>query len=84
MGSNDSIKAWLNDHLVWDNPAAGGRELSVDSDIVPVTLPQGQARILLKVSNLAKKWCFCFRIADAQGNAIKNVRYDVRPGGHTK
>jgi hypothetical protein len=72
IGSNDSVKVWLNGKEVWDNLV--GRSLMLDSDIVPVILPQGDSTILLKVSNIGGNWGFCFRVTDEDGNAIKGLK----------
>jgi Domain of unknown function (DUF4838) len=77
VGSNDSVKVWLDDEEVWDNPIPGGRGVMLDDDIVPVTLPEGTSRILVKVSNLGVNWGFCFRITDAEGSAIPGLEYAV-------
>jgi len=79
VGSNDSIKVWLNDAEVWDKPIPPGRQLKLDDDIVPVTLPKGTSRILLKISNLAKSWGFCFRITDEAGRPIEGLRFSIKP-----
>jgi hypothetical protein len=77
VGSNDQIKIWLNGREIWnwDNPS--GRLVGLDDDIVPVTLPAGNSRILLKVSNMGGNWGFCFRITDEQGNRIPDLKYTL-------
>jgi hypothetical protein len=77
MGSNDSLKAWLNDSMVLESQATRG--VTVDNDTVSVTLPKGTSRIMLKISNTAKAWGFCFRITDDTGAALKGVRYSLHP-----
>lgn len=79
MGSNDTLKVWLNDAVVWESTEPRG--LTVDSDTVGVTLPEGRSRILLKVSNAGKSWGFCFRITDNSGTALKGLKYSLDPGG---
>lgn len=80
MGSNDTLKAWLNDELVWENKTPRG--LTVDSDTVSVTLPRGTSRLLLKISNAAKNWGFCFRVTDAGGSTVKGLKFSLDPGGN--
>jgi hypothetical protein len=78
IGSNDQIKLWLNEKEIWnwDNPS--GRLVRLDEDIVPVTLPAGKSRILLKVSNMGGNWGFCFRISDEAGNRIPDLKYSLK------
>ena len=51
----------------------------MDDDIVDVTLPEGESRILLKTSQEGLSWGFCFRITDMHGEAIQNLRYSAKP-----
>ena len=77
-GSNDQLKIWLNgkDIWNWDNPS--GRLVRFDDDIIPITLPEGKSHILLKVSNMGGNWGFCFRISDAAGNRIPDLKYSIK------
>lgn len=77
MGSNDTLKVWLNDSLVLESQSMRG--VTVDSDTVSVTLPKGTSRILLKISNTAKGWGFCFRITDDTGAALKDLKFSLHP-----
>lgn len=77
VGSNDSIKVWLDDKEIWDNPISRGLEL--DNDRIDATLPEGTSRVMLKVSNTGLKWGFCFRITDSDGNAIKGLEVGLAP-----
>lgn len=49
LGSNDSIRVWLNGKLVHSKWA--GRPLIVDQDFVPVDVLKGKNRLLVKVVN---------------------------------
>ena len=49
LGSNDSIRVWLNGKLVHSKWA--GRPLIVDQDLVPVKVRKGKNRLLVKVVN---------------------------------
>ncbi len=49
LGSDDSVRVWLNGELVHSRWAA--RPLIVDQDLVPVTLRKGTNRLLVKVVN---------------------------------
>lgn len=49
LGSDDSVRAWLNGKLVhskWE-----GRPLIVDQDLVPIELKKGKNRFLVKIVN---------------------------------
>lgn len=61
-GSNDSLKILVNDRVVWDNKTQ--RTASVDEDVIPLTLPQGTSRILVKVGQTGLNWGFYFRITE--------------------
>ncbi|GMW02081.1 MAG: hypothetical protein AMXMBFR84_32170 [Candidatus Hydrogenedentota bacterium] len=68
LGSNDSIKAFLNGKEVWNNKIE--RTVSVDDDIVPVTLPEGTSTILLKIGQSGMNWGFNFRITDVGSASV--------------
>ena len=44
LGSNDSVKMWLNGKQVWTHNL--GRVVALDDDVVEVTLPKGKSQIL--------------------------------------
>jgi len=79
LGSNDWAKLWINGTLMLNSHPAFGRPVLLDDDVVPVTLPRGVSRFVLKVSNLAKNWGFCLRVTDPSGNPLKDVRFDLNP-----
>jgi hypothetical protein len=62
VGSNDSVKVFLNGSEVWSNKLE--RAVSVDNDAIPVTLPQGTSAVLLKIGQAALNWGFYFRITE--------------------
>jgi hypothetical protein len=62
VGSNDSVKVFLNGEEVWNNKTE--RTASVDDDLIPVTLPQGTSEILLKIGQSGLNWGFYFRISE--------------------
>ena len=68
VGSDDSVKVWLNGKLV--HQFGGMRGLSVDQDRVRVRLQKGINRLLLKVTQGGGGWEFCVRLVDLQGNPI--------------
>ena len=68
LGSDDSVKVWLNGQLV--HQFGGMRGLTVDQDRVRVRLRKGVNRLLLKVTQGGGGWEFCVRLTDLQGNPI--------------
>jgi len=68
IGSDDSVKVWLNGQLV--HQFGGMRGLTVDQDRVRARLRKGVNRLLLKVTQSGGGWEFCVRLVDLQGNPI--------------
>ncbi len=68
VGSDDSVKVWLNGKLV--HQFGGMRGLSVDQDLIRVKLQKGINRLLLKVTQGGGGWEFCVRLVDLQGKPI--------------
>lgn len=60
IGSNDSIKVWLNGEQLLDRP--GPRGLTPDQDLIPAALRKGRNTLLVKVGEHGNKWQFCCRI----------------------
>lgn len=63
MGSNDSIKAFLNGKEVWNHKIQ--RTGTIDEDRVQVELPSGTSTVLLKIGQTGLNWGFFFRIMEA-------------------
>jgi CubicO group peptidase (beta-lactamase class C family) len=59
VGSDDGVKVWLNGKLVHESWV--GRAAQIDDDLVPVELPKGRSRLLLKVQNMQGPWGFVCR-----------------------
>jgi hypothetical protein len=59
LGSNDGVRAWLNDELILDIP--GPRGLQMDHNVVPVALRQGRNHLLLKIEERGNRWGFACR-----------------------
>lgn len=62
MGSNDSIKAFLNGKEVWSNKVK--RIGTIDEDRVVVEIPGGTSTVLLKICQTGLNWGFFFRIME--------------------
>jgi hypothetical protein len=56
------VKVFLNGSEVWSNKLE--RTVSVDNDLIPVTLPQGTSTVMLKIGQAALNWGFYFRITE--------------------
>jgi len=75
LATNDAGKCWLNGALIFDYPFEGGTFL--DREIIPVTLPAGTSKILLKISNASLNWGFVFRITDEKGAPLRSLTYSL-------
>jgi len=78
IGSDDSVRCWVNDELVWSNPCIRG--LQPNQDSVPATLREGWNKILLKVANNLGVWGFYFQIVDRKGE----FRFDLEVDPNAK
>ena len=54
VGSDDSIKVWLNGEVVWSN--ATNRGYRKNDDVFPVNLKKGDNLLLVKVSDRSGSW----------------------------
>jgi HEAT repeat protein len=68
LGSDDEVACFLNGARV--HLAEGDRGLTLDQDVVKVTLRKGPNRILLKVVNHTGGWEACLRITDRNGKPL--------------
>ena len=73
IGSNDGVVCWVNGAKVHENYAS--RSLTVDEDIVPVSVRRGRNRILIKVPNEGSNWEACVRVCDAEGRPLDISSY---------
>ena len=73
LGSDDSIKVWLNGQLVHANNAT--RPASPGQDKVEVTLKQGWNPLLLKVTQGGGEWAVCARIRRLDGSKLDGLKY---------
>ena len=73
IGTNDSVKLWLNDKEVWRMNI--GRDAVFDNDIVPVILEPGMNKILIKVCNRINEWGFYLRVTDKKGKGLNGIEF---------
>ena len=78
IGSDDGIKIWLNGQEVLSNPSSGSHKIAEDR--VPITLEQGDNRLLLKVKNDLGSYAFSLLVTDGDGDTAPNVYYTLK--GH--
>ena len=69
IGSDDGVRVWLNGELVHDNWVPRG--LTLDDDVVPVSLEPGTNQVLLKVQDMQQAWGFTCRILPAEAYTEK-------------
>jgi hypothetical protein len=62
IGSDDSVKVWLNGQLVHKNLVTRG--VIPDNDRVPVTLKKGKNQLVLKILNTGGPWGFACRLLE--------------------
>jgi len=60
LGSDDGIRVWLNDKLIYENNV--DRPVSGASDFVELKLRKGENRLLLKIINNLKRTGFYFSV----------------------
>lgn len=68
LGSDDSVKGWLNGKLIHERWVP--RSLSIDEDIITVELEEGLNRLLFKVQNELVDWGFVCRLLSEEEYAI--------------
>lgn len=77
IGSDDSVKVWLNGELVHEHEV--GRGMRADHDVVPVTFKGGENSLLVKVENGRGGWGFITRILSrAQALPLAVGRFDPK------
>jgi hypothetical protein len=62
IGSDDSVKVWLNGQLVHKNLVTRG--VIPDNDRVPVTFKKGRNQLVLKILNCGGSWGFACRLLE--------------------
>ena len=74
VGSNDSVKIWLNGELVHDHPTARGNEYY--TEFVPVTLKKGANKLLVAVYGARDRWTGFFGFEKGTEYIIENPSVD--------
>ena len=64
IGSDDSVKVWLNGELVHKNLVTRG--VMPDNDRVPVTFKKGKNQLVLKILNCGGSWGFACRLLSTE------------------
>ena len=70
VGSNDSVKIWINGALVHDHPTARGNKDY--TEFVPVTLKKGANRLLVAVYGARDRWTGFFGFEKGTEYIIEN------------
>ncbi|MHC4657035.1 MAG: hypothetical protein ACYS91_18760 [Planctomycetota bacterium] len=71
IGSDDSVKVWLNGELVHKNLIIRG--VMPDNDRVPVTFIKGKNQLVLKILNTGGPWGFACRLLQAEPVSKKPI-----------
>jgi HEAT repeat protein len=75
LGSDDGVKVWLNEKLVYANNTA--RPLQPGSDKAGMTLNAGWNALLLKVTQNNLGWEFCGRFQKPDGSRLSGLKFDA-------
>jgi hypothetical protein len=78
FGTDDGVKLWVNDSLVFGNKIF--RACQTDDDAVRIHLHKGANRIMAKILQDVGGWGFLFRVADMNGDPMPEVvcsRFDT-------
>ena len=73
VGSDDGIQIWLNGRSVWDNLKVE-RPCQLDQDIIPAVIISGWNHLLVQIVQAQGEWGFVFRITDAQGRVLDDLK----------
>jgi Flp pilus assembly protein TadD len=74
VGTSGSLKIWINDQLLFQEPEE--RNNGIDTYIIPVKMFQGNNRILLQIGSSKIDQCnFMLRATDKDGNPLSNLSF---------
>jgi CubicO group peptidase (beta-lactamase class C family) len=71
VGSDDGIRIWHNGKLIHDNWIPRG--VTIDEDLVPITLIKGSNQILLKIQDIRGGWGFVARLLNTDALSEKLI-----------
>lgn len=72
VGSDDSVKIWLNGTVVHSNKTSRG--VDPRQDIANVKLQKGNNELLVKVTQGSGDWAFCMEILDNTSNPLEGIK----------
>ena len=73
IGTNEATKMWLNGEEIWARNIR--RDASLDGDIIPVELKEGENTVLIKVCQKVGSWGYYFRITFPGGYPFGDITY---------
>ena len=74
-GADDEVILWQDGVEIYRHD--GVRGIGREDDRIPVGLPAGDTRFLLKVCNLEGMWGFVYRFVDSDGNPLEGLKFSV-------
>ncbi len=82
LGASDRIKVWLNDVVIFES--AKSLRTDMDAFIVEMNLPQGNNRLLIKVSGESNSNYFSARLTDLNGKFLSDLQIASEPSEYLK
>ena len=76
LGSDDSIKVWLNGKVIHVNNT--NRGMSPRQDLVNTKLRKGWNDLLLKVTDNEGGWSFCCRVRRPDGSVLDGLNFEAK------
>jgi len=73
FSSDDDAVVWLEGRQVWRHD--GPRGVHWDADVVPLRLPAGESRLLVKVYNREGPWGLFLRFTDPAGRPLEGLAF---------
>lgn len=77
VGTDEDAIIKVNDKEVWRHE--GSRGLTRGSDLVRLTLTEGESRITMRVHNRGGMWGFDLRFVDLDGNPLDGLTFAPQP-----
>jgi hypothetical protein len=79
LGSDDSVRVWVNGRVVHTNPEKRG--VTADQDAASVTLDPGWNDVLVKVVQFGGAWGVCLRLTEPDRAEAAGIVWDATRGG---